>query len=162
MPAVISNTSPLQYLHQVDLLPLLPALFGQVCAPTAVAGELATGRSMGLNLPNPEALAWIDVRNVSQRGLLPEAPHLGEGEKEVIALALEQQESLLLLDDRIARIHAHALNLSVTGTLGILLLAKERGLLHVVRPALDQLDALQFRLDERTRRHVLKLAGESN
>ena len=44
MPAVICNTSPLQYLYQSDGLELLAELFGQVQVPEAVAVELIDGR----------------------------------------------------------------------------------------------------------------------
>jgi predicted nucleic acid-binding protein len=50
--------------------------------------------------------------------------------------------------------------LEITGTLGILLLAKERGILASIQPVLDRLQALQFRLSAETRRTVLDLAGE--
>ena len=86
--------------------------------------------------------------------------HLGDGEKEVLALGRELSDALLLLDDRDARRHAHALELEISGTLGVLLLAKERGILDAVRPVLDRLQALRFRLDARTRQSVLELAGE--
>ena len=66
----------------------------------------------------------------------------------------------LHLDDRVARRHAFAAGLRITGTLGILLLAKERGILESVRLALDRLEALRFRLSMETRRAVLDEAGE--
>ena len=56
MAEVISNTTPLQYLHQVGLLAILPALVGPVFIPPAVDAELAVGRSHGLNLPDPAQL----------------------------------------------------------------------------------------------------------
>lgn len=48
MPETISNTSPIQYLYQADLLELLPALYGAVIIPGAVAQELAAGREAGV------------------------------------------------------------------------------------------------------------------
>jgi len=92
--------------------------------------------------------------------LLPLVTHLGDGEKEVLALGLELPGALLLLDDRDARRHGRVLGLEVTGTLGLLLLAKERGKLDAVGPMLDRLDALRFRLDATTRQAVLRLARE--
>ena len=162
MPAVISNTSPLQYLYQVDVLSLLPQLFGEVYVPEAVAAEIQAGRHRNVSLPDLEALPWLAVHPVQQRALLPLVTHLGDGEKEVLALGLERPGSLLLLDDRNARRHAHALALPVSGTLGILLLAKERGALDAVEPVLDRLDALGFRVDGATRQTVLRLANEQH
>ena len=160
MPDVISNSSPLQYLYQADVLDLLPALFGQVCVPEAVVAELEEGRRRSVPLPTLADLSWLQVRTVRNRTLLPLVTHLGDGEKEVLALGRELSDALLLLDDRDARRHARALELEISGTLGVLLLAKERGILDAVRPVLDRLQALRFRLDARTYQSVLELAGE--
>jgi len=59
LPEVICNTSPLQYLHQIGLLHILPALAGRVIVPQAVVDELAQGRAAGLNLPDPSAWEWV-------------------------------------------------------------------------------------------------------
>ncbi len=92
MPDVICNTSPLQYLHQADVLELLPALVGQVCVPEAVVAELREGRRRNVRLPALEELSWLIVRPVRDPTLLPLVTHLGDGEKEVLALGLETQD----------------------------------------------------------------------
>jgi len=162
MPAVISNTSPIQYLFQADLLFLLPELFGTVRVPEAVLAELQAGLERGVSLPNPRDLPWPAVDTIQQLDLLPLVTHLGEGEREVLALGSESPGALLLLDDRDARRHASVLGLKVTGTLGVLLLAKEQGKIDIIRPIVDRLDGLGFRLCTATRRAVLDLAGESD
>lgn len=162
MRAVISNTSPIQYLYQADAPSLLPQLFGEVCVPEAVAAEIQAGRQRNILLPDLEVLPWLVVRRVQQRALLPLVTHLGDGEKEVLALGLELRGSLLLLDDRNARRHAITLDLKLSGTLGVLLLAKERGKLDAVRPVLDRLAVLRFRLHAGTRQTVLRLAQEAD
>ena len=161
MPDVICNTSPLQYLHQAGALELLPALAGQVYVPEAVVAELREGQRRNVLLPTLEELSWLIVRPVRDQTLLPLVTNLGNGEKEVLALGLETQDALLLLDDRDARRYARALELEITGTLGLLLRAKERGILDAVRPVLDRLQALGFRLNARTRQMVLKRASET-
>lgn len=60
-----------------------------------------------------------------------------------------------------ARRYAHLLGLSFTGTLGVLLKAKQGGHIPAVQPVLDRLEALRFRLDPVTRAAVLRLAGET-
>lgn len=160
VPSVISDSSPIQYLHQAGLLKLLPTLFGKVDIPEAVAAELEEGRRRNVWLPDLAALPWVHTQPVRDRMLLPLVTHLGNGEKEVLALGIERPDGLLLLDDRGARQHAVALELKVTGTLGILLLAKEQGKLGTVRPVLDRLQALRFRLNPSARRRVRALAGE--
>ena len=57
---------------------------------------------------------------------------------------------------------AELLGIPLTGTLGLLLDAKKKGLISAVLPFLDELDRLRFRVSPVTRIAVLKLAGESN
>ena len=59
---MICNTSPLQYLHQIGQLSLLPALVRRVIVPQAVAEEIERGRAKGIDLPDLSALAWVEVR----------------------------------------------------------------------------------------------------
>lgn len=160
MPEVISDTSPLQYLHQTDCLELLPALYGTILVPEAVIDELAAGRAHGVSLPDPHDLDWIKILPAPHRNILPLAVDLGRGEREVLSLATEQPNALALLDDALARHFARHLNVRVTGTLGVLLKAKAAGHLDAIRPTVDQLQSLGFRLAESTRIAVLDLAGE--
>ena len=89
------------------------------------------------------------------------SPTLGAGEREVLALGAETPDSLVILDDALARRYARLLNLTLTGTLGVVLKAKETGLLPAVAPVLDRLQTLRFRIDPDTRQAVLRLAGEA-
>jgi predicted nucleic acid-binding protein len=147
-------------LHQVGLLSLLPVLYGAITIPTAVAQELQQGRTQGLNLPETETLSWLRIKIATGHQAISAASGLGPGEREVLALALATPDALVLLDDARARRHARSLNVAFTGTLGVLLRAKRVGQLAVIGPVVDQLDLLRFRLDPRTRRAILKLAGE--
>ncbi len=158
---VITDTSPLQYLFQAALLGLLPALYGQVTLPEAVASELAEGHARGVSLPEPAAHPWMRVVAVRELAVLSLAPSLGPGEREALALAAQSADSLLLIDDALARRHARLLSLTFIGTLGVLLRAKAAGYLDAVAPILDQLDTLRFRLDPMTRISVLHIAGEA-
>ncbi len=89
-------------------------------------------------------------------------PELGRGETDALRLALESPSGglTLILDDWRARETAGKLGLKFTGTLGVLLEAKRAGLLAEVKPHLDRLDALGFRVAVETRLAVLRLAGE--
>ena len=160
MPEVICNTSPLQYLHQIGYLELLPRLVSRIVVPTAVAAELEAGRHLGLDLPDPEALPWVELRDSANRQVLRLVADLGHGETAVLALALECSDALVILDDAIARRHAEVLGLRLTGTLGVLLDAKRAGLVPALTPLVDALQRLGFRLSKDTRNAVLRLAGE--
>jgi hypothetical protein len=160
LPDVIVNTSPLQYLHQIGQLDLFPKLFERIIVPKAVAAELAADRRLGVSLPEPEALAWIDLRIPASAagGLL--SWDLGAGESAVLSLALEHPGSWVVLDDKLARQAAVHLKLPLLGTAGILLRAKRAGHLRAIRPVLSQLAALGFRLTPETARNILDLAHE--
>ncbi len=160
MPLVIADTSVLQYLYQVGRLHLLHDVLGPVIVPQAVADELAEGRRIGVAVPDPAQYPWLTVQTVAGAVLLPLAWDLGRGEREVLALALEQAGALVLLDDALARRAARLLEIPVIGTLGLLLKAKQMGLVPALAPVLDQLDRLNFRVHPDTRRHVLRLAQE--
>ena len=160
MSEVICNTSPIQYLHQLELLRILHALAGQVIVPPAVVDELAEGRALGVNLPDLTALDWVTIRRPVSELAVPLVTDLGPGETEVLMLALESREAIVVLDDALARRVAETFGLRLTGTLGLLLDAKRAGLIPAVSPLLDQLQALRFRVAPHTRAAVLKLAGE--
>ena len=66
---------------------------------------------------------------------------LDAGEAEAIALAVECQADLILLDERLGRQAAQRMGLTVAGTLGVVIAAKDRGILTAVRPLLDALRA---------------------
>jgi predicted nucleic acid-binding protein len=85
---------------------------------------------------------------------------LDRGEAEVLALALEQQADLVILDERLARHHARRLGLPLTGTLGVLLRAKQQGLVPSVRILVDELQRSGIWLSARVVDEALSLAGE--
>jgi len=160
LPDVICDTSPLQYLYQLDLLHILPALPGQVIVPPAVVEELTVGRAQGISLPDVARLDWVNVRRPASEPALPLVTDLGPGETQVLMLALESRDAVVVLDDALARQVAEMLDIRLTGTLGLLLDAKRAGLVPAVAPLLDKLQLLRFRLAPRTRAAVLKFAGE--
>jgi predicted nucleic acid-binding protein len=70
-------------------------------------------------------------------------------------------DPLVILDDAAARAYAQTLGIRLTGTLGVLVKAKQSGLIAAIRPNLDQLDTLGFYLGTHVRAKILGLAGES-
>lgn len=157
---VISNTSPLFYLHQIGHLELLQRLYGQIIIPEAVIRELEAGRLQGESVPDVKDYQWIEVRPTRIPDLVRLITDLGPGEAQVLALALEIPNSLCILDDHLAREIAHLQNLRITGTAGILLKAKQAGFISEVAPLLQKLSMAGFRLSEQVKTHILKLAHE--
>jgi uncharacterized protein len=159
MPEVICNTSPLQYLHQIGVLEILPAIYGRILVPRAVVDEIGKGREAGVNLPDLATLNWIEIREVAPT-TWPVPRDIHRGEAEVIALARTLGDVRLILDDLAARRHARLLDLSVTGTLGVLWKARQNNILDRLQPYVERLTACGFRLADSTRRDFLTMAGE--
>ena len=128
--------------------------------PPAVVAELAEGRALGMNLPDLTLFNWVTVRRPVSELAVPLVTSLGPGETEALMLALESGKEVVVLDDGLGRRVAETLGLRLKGTLGLLLDAKQAGLIPTVGPLLDQLDVLRFRVAPHTRTAVLKLAGE--
>jgi uncharacterized protein len=159
-PVVLNNT-PLVALWTIGRLDLLRDLFGEVLIPQAVEAEfLAIDRSL-----RERSLAdapWVRTVALAQPRRALAFAGLDRGEAEVMALAEERGARLVVLDERKARRFAERLELPLTGTLGLLLSAKEAGLIDSVALWVDRIhDAgLYLRIDLVKR--VLELAGEAS
>lgn len=160
-PSVIVNTSPLLYLHQVGYLKLLQNLYGMIIVPNAVVQELEVGARQGVNVPKINTLDWISIQSVQSISLIPTFIDLGKGEAEVIALGLENSASLLILDDQLGRRIANLYQLKSTGTLGVLVKAKQLGYLSAVKPIIQILRYQGMWLTDKIVNDVLRLAGEA-
>jgi len=141
---VVSDTTPLNYLVLIEQVDVLRQLYGRVIIPPAVFDELQRDRT-------PTAVrdwianrpAWLEVHPVS---VPPEAAleALDAGEREAIALAEQLGADLLLMDDRDGRREAVRRNLRITGTLGVLNEAAERGLIDLAT-TIERLQQTSFR-----------------
>lgn len=161
---VVSDTSPLSGLAIVGYLGLLEQLYGRVLIPSGVWHELQRGGEDDPRITDVLGLDWIKVRDPTNQQLvnvLQTERHLDRGESEAIALALEVNAEELLIDERLGRREAIDLGLSITGLLGILLVAKRRGLITQIRPIMDSLIVeANFRIGANLYREVLAAAGE--
>ena len=158
---VVCNTSPLLYLHQIGHLDLLRLLYERVKIPAAVHAELRDGAERGIDTPPLDQCPWIDVEPVRDTTLLPVVIDLGAGEAEAIALALSFPDSLLILDDSLGRRIARLNRLTLTGTLGVLVKAKQAGLLPAVAPVIEALQRTTMYLTRDLISNVLRESGET-
>jgi predicted nucleic acid-binding protein len=160
---VVSNTSPIINLAAVEQLPLLEQLYYQISIAQAVYDEIVVA---GAGLPGADAVSaglWIERKAVTNTALvtLLEAD-LDKGEAATIALALEVKADLVLLDEKRGRQIANRLGLKVVGIIGILIEAKNRGLILLVKPVLDELMAKAgFWVSPAFYADILQLAGET-
>lgn len=161
---VIADAGPLIALARVGFLSLMKDLYGEVLVPPRVWSELRIEERR----PGAEALAaaakegWLrraePLPAVSRKEL---SVLLDPGEAEAIALAEQRAYRFLLLDEKRGREVAKRRGLRVTGTAGILLVAKDRGLLESVTQAMDLLTEAGYRFSASLRNKVLEAAGES-
>ncbi len=155
---VVSDASVLLALANCDSLHLLESLFQEVQVPGAVFDELAIPGK-----PKAESVSRFlegKMTRIDFLELAVESPGLGRGEREAMALYRHLGADLLLVDDKRARKAAQANGIRISGSLGVLLLAKQRGLLKRVRPLLEELQASEIYVDDRLIRKTLQLAGE--
>jgi hypothetical protein len=147
---VVSDASPLISLAKIDLLHLLPQLYGRIHIPAEVVAEVA---GAGLDKSGAKQIAaagWIEVTPVSKPEALGNAIRetgLGAGEVSAIVLAKEITADLTLIDERKARRYARAEGLEVIGCLGILETLHRRGQLSDLRDAYLRLLRCRFRID---------------
>lgn len=149
-PATVSNSSCPIALDLVGQLDLLQGLYGTVLVPGAVSYECGT------SLPQ-----WIRVQPIQNQGMSRTLQlGLGAGESEAIVLASETSAARLILDDKKARRIAQQLGLPITGTLAVLLRAKQQGLIPNLRDVLNGLAAAHFRISDALVQDTLRRAGE--
>ena len=156
---VIVNSTPLIALWSVNRLELLRDLFGEVLIPQAVHDEFLAVEPAARAQALTHA-TWIKPTFLAFPNRALEFNGLDRGEAEVLALADERQASVVVIDERRARRYATRLGIPVTGTIGLLILAKQDGLVDAVGPLLERLQAIGLYLHRDLVRHALITAGE--
>ena len=159
---VVSNTSPIINLFAVGQVELLHQLYGKVLIPQAVYHEVVVSGAGQAGAEEIQKLDWIEVRTVVDRALVSVLEgELDAGEAEAIALAVEQQSDLLLLDERQGRQVASRLGLKYIGLLGVLISAKQQGHIIKVKPIVDELIMRAgFWVNPQLYARVLEASGE--
>jgi predicted nucleic acid-binding protein len=147
---VIADTSCFILLDKINELDLLQKVFKAVTTTREIANEF--------NNPLPP---WVTIKAATNHRYseLLEI-EIDKGEASAIALALETDDSLLLLDDQKARRLAEKLSLNYTGTLGVLLKARELGILPAVKPLLQKIQQTNFRFSQKVLYEILREANE--
>ena len=155
---VVSDAGPLISLGRLDLLSLLPALFGTVEVPQQVLVECLVRPEQADTQRVMAALdaGWIQV---CVTVAIAEPAALGIGERAAIGRALEIGAGLLA-DDFAARTYALSQGLAVIGTLGVLVMAKRSGRLSSIAPLIERLRAGGQRLSHAAVAAALAAAGE--
>lgn len=162
---ILSDTSVITNLAAIQQIQLLPLLYEKVTIPEAVYRELVEVKSEVPGTSDVQTAQWIEVRAVQNRGTVEQLQNeakLDAGESEAIALALEINADLLLIDERRGRAEANRLGIRITGLLGVLIEAKRRNLIEAVKPLIDDLIATsKFRVSSALYSRILDIVDEA-
>lgn len=158
-PVIVNNT-PLAALWSIGHLELLRDLYEEVLIPKAVYEEfLAKERTKRQKVL--QKAGWIKSTPLSNPRQALIYVGLDRGESEVLALADELSARLIIMDERRGRRYAKRLGLPLTGTLGVLLAAKDKGLIMAIAPLIDALLEKGLYLTSEIVSKALDLAGEN-
>lgn len=159
---VVSNTSPITSLSAIGYVNLLHDIYGTIIIPSAVYEEMTHVGYAVLGTIEVTTLSWIEKRTLENRSLFEQLNHeLHRGESETIALAIALGADRVIMDENPGRKKALSLGLNVIGVLGILLIAKRRGLITAIKPLMDDLiSQAGFRINRALYLDVLQSAQE--
>ena len=150
---VVSDTTPLISLMKIHRLELLRALFNEIVIPYAVYDELTSNprfEAEAALIKESDFIHIVEVADDRAVRILRKVASLDQGESEAIVLAEEINAELLLLDEYRGRSVAKRMGVKLTGTIGIILEAFDRGLLKTaeVLQCFDELKRNRRRISE--------------
>lgn len=143
---VVADASPLIVLQNIGELSLLQKLFDEILITPEVKSEI--------NLDLPKWIKVKEVKDKTKQKLLNLT--LDKGESSAIALCLENTDSLLIIDEKKGRRIAQELDLKILGTLGVILKAKEKGLINSIENILENLESANFHVSKSLKAMILK------
>lgn len=158
---IISNTTPIIALLGVGKLSILKDLYGQILVPDTVVDEIERGNNKFF-YEDIRQIYWIKIKTISRLEIYNSLlDNLDKGEAAVITLAQEYNADLLLIDEKIARHKASQLGFTCVGTLGLLLKAKEKGLIPNLKPLIAQMRSNGIWLADSLIQQILHQANEN-
>jgi len=137
-------------LSKIDEIELLNKLCDNVYTTSIVQNEFYNKLPDWIKIKDPPDAKYQEILEME----------VDKGEASVIALALKLERSILIIDDLKGRRVADKLNIRYSGTLGLLLKAKEEGIINKVTPIINKILATNFRFSDELIQTILKEAGE--
>jgi len=148
--AIIADTSCFILLHKIGEIQILKSIFSSILTTDIIAKEFGN--------PFPNWIHIVPVKNKIYQNILE--LEIDSGEASAFALCSEYKKALLIIDDLKARKLAEKLFLNYTGTLGVLLKAKELNILPFIKPVLNKIQKTNFRFTKKVFDEILSLAEE--
>ncbi len=159
MLKVVSNTTPIISLLKLSQIDILKKLYGKISIPKAVYKEIECGKNKGY-YQDLSKIDWIKIQEIQDKKALKYFLDLDAGEAEAIVLATEIGADLIIIDEKLGRFHAKHTDLSITGTMGVLLKAKSKGLITQIKPLILELIDKDVWLSKKLIETILAKAGE--
>lgn len=147
---IVSDTSCIILLSKIGELEILNKLFGTIITTQEVAKEFGEQLPSWFEIQQPKDTNYQSIIEMS----------VDRGEASAIALAIELDDCLLIIDDLKGRKFAHQFGLTIIGTIGVIVDAKLAGIIPSVRPILAKIRTINFRITEPLELLILKKAGE--
>lgn len=157
---IIVDSSPLIVLLKSDLEYILPKLFEEIIVPEEVWQEISVKKSNDIAAQKLPNLEWLKRTRVEFSNPIIESFGLGKGETAVLNLALTIAESKVLLDDFAARKSSKAMKISTLGTGGLIIMAKQNGLIPSVSESLSKVQDAGLWLSGEIIEMIIEKAGE--
>ena len=160
---VVSNTTPIIALAKINKLEILEYLFGRIYISEGVYKELISNKKFIFEIEQITKSSFIIVKEAKNRlavELIQKMHGLNMGESESIILFKELGGDLLIMDEKKGRKVASSLDIELTGTLGILLKAKQEGIIIELKPLLEKLIESNIRISHKLYKEILKSANE--
>jgi predicted nucleic acid-binding protein len=157
---VVVNASPLVCLEKSGLIDLLPGLFKEIAVPEEVCREIQIKGTKKIYDPKWLSADWLN--RVEMMTIAPQVASwdLGQGESAVLSFALRNPDYWAIIDDREARRCAQSLHCRLTGTVGVIVLAKRRGIIPSIRESLEKLKIAGLWLSEGFQDQICRKFGE--
>jgi predicted nucleic acid-binding protein len=161
MRKVVVNTTPLIALSHIGQLDILKKMYGEILIPNAVYNELSAKPDSICKIEVENSKDWVRIEEIkNQMAKSMYKTQLHEGEVEVMILAQEVNADLVIIDDANAKKYAKYLKLPVTGTLGVLIKAKQSGYVDKLKPMLQMMIENGIYISQDLVKLCLKQVGE--
>ena len=156
----IVNASPLILLSKLDHLDLLQVEADEVIVPDRVIDEIRAYGATDLTVQAIQKATWLRIVPTPPFPATVTSWKLGDGESSVLTVALGESGAQVVLDDRPARRRAAQAGLTVLGTVGLVVLARQTGAIPAARPVIEELRRVGMYLTDEFVKRMYDLVGE--
>ncbi len=159
---LVVNASPIISLARIGCADFLSRLFDKFIIPEGVFQEITEYKY------NDPAVEWLNAQNYQAIIRTIEVPeiisewNLGKGESQVVAFACQSRDFAAAIDDRAAKKCAEVFSISISGTIAIIIKAKQMGLTPKAEPLLSALRANGFRISDQVMTTALRIVDEKH